>query len=88
MLAEHPDIMLAAVGRQKDKVKGEVAKAYIVLKEGAATDKEAINAFCRKRLSAYKCPRSIQFVSDLPKTSTGKIMRRELHMLDEVNASR
>ncbi len=88
VLAEHPDIVLAAVGRKKDEVKGEVAKAYVVLKEGATADKEAINAFCRERLSAYKCPRSIQFVSDLPTTSTGKIMRRELHTLDKASTSR
>lgn len=40
-------------------------------------------AFCRKQLAAYKCPRKIQYVPDVPKTSTGKIMRRELHTLDE-----
>ena len=39
--------------------------------------------FCRKSLAAYKCPRKIQFVSDVPKTSTGKIMRRELYTLDD-----
>jgi long-chain acyl-CoA synthetase len=39
-------------------------------------------AFCREHLAAYKCPRDIRFVDDVPKTSTGKIMRRELHTLD------
>jgi long-chain acyl-CoA synthetase len=39
--------------------------------------------FCRKSLAAYKCPRKVQFVDDVPKTSTGKIMRRELHTLDD-----
>ena len=63
-------------------MKGEVAKAYIVLKPGATIDAEEIMALCREQLSAYKVPREIQFVSDLPKTSTGKIMRRELKTHD------
>lgn len=82
VLASHPDVALAAVGRQEDDVKGEIAKAYIVLKEGAQGDKDEMIAFCRKSLAAYKCPRKVQFVADVPKTSTGKIMRRDLHTLD------
>jgi long-chain acyl-CoA synthetase len=45
---------------------------------------QALIDFCRQSLAAYKCPRRVQFVADLPKTSTGKIMRRELHTLDDV----
>lgn len=83
VLASHPDVALSAVGRLADEMKGEIAKAYVVLKDGAAEDADAMLAFCKEHLSAYKCPRAIQFVRDLPKTSTGKIMRRELHTLDE-----
>jgi len=82
VLAAHPDVALAAVGKQPDGLKGEVAKAYVVLKSDAKGDKDALMTFCREHLAAYKCPRSIQFVDDVPKTSTGKIMRRELHRLD------
>jgi long-chain acyl-CoA synthetase len=82
VLAMHPDVALSAVGKRPDEDKGEVAKAYIVLAAGAKGDKEAIMAHCREHLAAYKCPREIQFVDDVPKTSTGKIMRRELHTLD------
>ncbi len=71
---------MVAVGSQPDALKGEIAKAYVVLKPGAPTDAENIIALCRKELAAYKVPRAVQFVSDLPKTSTGKIMRRELRM--------
>ncbi len=53
-----------------------------MLKDGAEGDAEDIVAFCRGELAAYKVPREIQFVDDLPKTSTGKVMRRELHTLD------
>jgi len=49
-----------------------------VLKSGAKADADGIIALCREQLAAYKVPRSVQFVADLPKTSTGKIMRREL----------
>lgn len=82
VLAGHPDVALVAVGRKTDDLKGEVAKAYIVLAQGRSGDAEAIMAWCRDHLAAYKCPREIQFVADVPKTSTGKIMRRELHTLD------
>ena len=73
---------MVAVGGLPDEIKGEIAKAYVVLKPGAAADAEGILALCRAELAAYKAPRSIQFVADLPKTSTGKIMRRELRKLD------
>lgn len=82
VLAGHPDVALVAVGKKTDDLKGEVAKAYIVLAQGRSGDAEAIMAWCRDHLAAYKCPREIQFVADVPKTSTGKIMRRELHTLD------
>ncbi|MEM7268281.1 MAG: long-chain-fatty-acid--CoA ligase [Pseudomonadota bacterium] len=83
VLAAHPDVALAAVGKQADELKGEIAVAYVVLKEGAAGDAEAMIDFCRESLAAYKLPRRIQFVADVPKTSTGKILRRELHTLDD-----
>jgi long-chain acyl-CoA synthetase len=82
VVAAHPAVAMVAVGGQRDELKGETAKAYVVLKPGAAADEEGILAHCREQLAAYKVPRAIRFVADLPKTSTGKIMRRELHKLD------
>ena len=82
VIAAHPSVAMVAVGGQPDELKGEIAKAYVVLKPGAAADAEGILALCRAELAAYKAPRAIQFVADLPKTSTGKIMRRELRKLD------
>ena len=82
VIAAHPAVAMVAVGRLPDEMKGEIAKAYIVLKPAVeATDVEII-AHCREHLAAYKVPRLVQFVSDLPKTSTGKILRRELHTLE------
>ena len=82
VIAMHPAVALVAVGPQPDEMKGEIAKAYIVLKPGETADEESIVAHCREHLAAYKVPRAIQFVEDVPKTSTGKIMRRELKTLD------
>ena len=83
VIAAHPAVALVAVGSLPDETKGEIAKAYIVLKPGETGDADAILAHCREHLAAYKVPRQVQFVADVPKTSTGKIMRRELHTLDE-----
>ena len=82
VLAGHPDVALAAVGKEDDELKGEIAKAYVVLKEQAKISEQDLIDFCHETLAAYKCPRKIKFVKDVPKTSTGKIMRRELHTLD------
>ena len=82
VLAAHPAVALAAVGKLPDEIKGEIAKAYIVLKTDATCTEDEIITFCHHSLAAYKCPRKVQFVDDVPKTSTGKIMRRALHTLD------
>ena len=82
VLAAHPDVSLVAVGAVADAVKGEAARAYVVpVPEAAVTEQELID-YCRTRLAAYKAPRSVQFVTSLPQTSTGKIMRRKLAELN------
>jgi long-chain acyl-CoA synthetase len=86
VVAAHASVAMVAVGSAPDEIKGEIAKAYVVLKPGAAGDAEGILALCRAELAAYKVPRSVLFVPDLPKTSTGKIMRRELKGLDKAGA--
>lgn len=87
VIAEHPDVAMVAVGPQGDDRKGEIAKAYIVLKHNTEPTVDNVLEFCRERLAAYKVPRAIQFVADLPKTSSGKIMRRQLHTLDNTSAT-
>jgi len=82
VVAGHPDVALVAVGSTPDDEKGELAKAYIVPKTGVTPNVDDIIAYCREHLAAYKVPRALQFVDDLPKTSTGKVMRRELKTLD------
>lgn len=82
VVAGHPDVALVAVGSIPDEDKGELAKAYIVPTTGASPNADDIISYCREHLAAYKVPRTVQFVDDLPKTSTGKVMRRELKTLD------
>ena len=82
VLGVHPAVAMVAVGPLHDEAKGELAKAYVVLKPDTTATEAELIAFCRSDLAAYKVPRVVQFVDDLPKTSTGKIMRRELRTLD------
>jgi len=78
VLGAHPAVAMVAVAPVQDEVKGELAKAFIVLHPGHEVSEENILAFCRERLAAYKVPRAIAFVDNLPKTSTGKLLRRAL----------
>ena len=78
---EHEAVREAAAVASPDELRGNVVKAFIVLAEGHEPSEELateIQKFVRERLSAYAYPRRIEFVSDLPKTLTGKIRRLEL----------
>ena len=82
VVAAHPAVAMVAVGSVPDQTLGELARAYVVLRPGATATQDQIIEHCRPHLAAYKRPRSIRFVPDLPKTSTGKVMRRQLKTLD------
>jgi long-chain acyl-CoA synthetase len=89
VIVAHPAVAMVGVGPRPDPHKGEIAKAYIVLKNGASADANSIIEHCREHLAAYKVPREIQFVPALPTTSSGKIMRRQLKTLDpDVSAAK
>lgn len=78
VLYEHPDILEAAVvGRPDDRL-GEEVVAYVALRPGASYDVAELTAFTKERLAAYKYPRAIHVVSEMPKGATGKILKREL----------
>jgi fatty-acyl-CoA synthase len=74
----HPKILEAAVLPVPDERWGEVPKALVVLKPDAVVTEAELLEFCRTRLSHYKCPRSFEFVASLPKTGTGKILKKDL----------
>jgi fatty-acyl-CoA synthase len=77
-LNAHFAVLEVAVIPVRDDQWGEVPKALVVLKAGASATEAELLEFCRSRLSHYKCPRSIEFLDALPKTGTGKILKREL----------
>jgi long-chain acyl-CoA synthetase len=83
VLCMYPGVALAAVGSIPDEAKGELAKAYVMLKPGAEVSGEALIAHCREHLAAYKVPRAVQFVDAVPMTASGKIMRRLLKDIDD-----
>jgi acetyl-CoA synthetase len=88
---EHPAVQEAAAVASPDERRGNVVKAFIVVAKGhAGSDElaEEIKTFVRDRLSAYAYPRRIEFVSDLPKTLTGKIRRIELREREREAAGR
>jgi long-chain acyl-CoA synthetase len=78
VLTQYPKIMEAGVAGIPDPYRGETVKAWIVLKPGETTTEEEIKAFCKEKLAAYKVPTHYEFRSELPKTTVGKILRREL----------
>jgi long-chain acyl-CoA synthetase len=82
VLYGHPAVLESAVVGVPDEYRGETVKAFVSLKPGATVTEEELIAFCKQQMAAYKYPRSIQFVDDLPKTTTGKILRREVRDLD------
>jgi long-chain acyl-CoA synthetase len=61
-----------------DEYRGETVKAYVTLRPGATATEEELIAHCKARMSAYKYPRSVEMLGELPKTDTGKTLRRAL----------
>lgn len=78
VLLSHPDISEAAVVGVPDAKWGEAGRAFVVLREGAALQAEAVRDFCRARLAKFKVPREVVRIGQLPKNDTGKINRAKL----------
>lgn len=78
LLIKHPAVAQAAVIGVADPTKGEVVKAFLVLKPGAVATSADIIGWCKENMSYYKVPRSIKFRDTLPATGTGKVLRRLL----------
>jgi long-chain acyl-CoA synthetase len=78
VLYQHPAIKECAVVGVPDSLKGEVAKAVVVLDPTAALTAEALDAYCRVHLAPYKVPEQVEFVAELPKSATGKVLKRVL----------
>ncbi|MFL7867459.1 MAG: long-chain fatty acid--CoA ligase [Anaerolineales bacterium] len=78
VLAAHPKVLEVGVAGIPDPYRGETVKAWIVLKPGESATQEELKAFCKESLAPYKVPTHYEFRDELPKTTVGKILRREL----------
>jgi long-chain acyl-CoA synthetase len=78
VLATHPAVAEVGVAGVPDEAKGEVAKAWVVLRPGQQASAEELRAFCRERLAPYKVPVTVEFRAELPKSMVGKVLRRAL----------
>jgi long-chain acyl-CoA synthetase len=78
VIITHPKVLDVGVAGIPDPYRGETVKAWVVVKPGETLTEEEIKSFCREKLAAYKVPTLIEFRNELPKTTVGKILRREL----------
>ncbi|MEU1469718.1 AMP-binding protein [Streptomyces sp. NPDC005761] len=78
VLYTHPAVREAAVVGVPDTYRGETVRAYVSLRPGVSVEPGELGAYCKERLAAYKYPREVEILTELPKTASGKILRREL----------
>jgi long-chain acyl-CoA synthetase len=90
VLYQHPAVKEAAVVGIPDPYRGETVKAFVALKEGmeGSVTPEEIIKFCRERIAAYKYPRQVEIVPEIPKTLTGKFLRRTLREKEQSQGSK
>jgi long-chain acyl-CoA synthetase len=82
VLYQHDAVREAGVIGVADEYRGETVKAFVSLKAGSTATKDELIQFCKDRLAAYKYPRQLEILDEIPKTVTGKILRRELRSQD------
>lgn len=81
LLYTHPAVEHAAAIGVPDELYGEEVTAFVVLRDGQAATEDEIIAFCREHLADYKCPKTVHFITEIPKGPTGKLLKRELARL-------
>jgi long-chain acyl-CoA synthetase len=82
VLYEHEAVREAAVVGLPDEYRGETVKAFVSFRPDRTATEQELIAFCEQRLAAYKYPREVEILEELPKTATGKLLRRELRARD------
>jgi long-chain acyl-CoA synthetase len=87
VLYEHPAVQEAAVVAVPDEALGEEVGAAVVLCKGEQVEPAELRGFLRERIAAYKYPRKIWFMDELPKGPTGKILKREIEVPERVAAA-
>ena len=90
VIYEHPGVQEAVVIGVPDSYRGETVKAFVALKEGmeGSVTPEEIIGFCKERMAAYKYPRQVEIVPEIPKTLTGKFLRRTLREKEQSKGSK
>jgi long-chain acyl-CoA synthetase len=88
VLFMHPAVMEAAVAGIPDPYRGETVKAFVVLKPGVECTTAEIRDFCKANLAPYKVPTKVEFISELPKTQVGKVLRRVLVEMEKEKLER
>lgn len=78
VLSQHPDVIEVAVGGVPDERRGETVKAWVVKRPGSTLTEQALIDWSKDKLAKYKYPRHIEFRAELPKTTVGKILKRDL----------
>jgi long-chain acyl-CoA synthetase len=78
VIAQNPKVLDVGVAGIPDPYRGETVKAWVVLKPGESLTEEELKSWCREHLATFKVPTHVEFRSELPKTTVGKILRREL----------
>jgi long-chain acyl-CoA synthetase len=87
VLYQHAAVREAAVIGVPDDYRGETVKAFVSLRPGETVTEAELVQFCKERMAAYKYPRFVELVDELPKTVTGKILRRELRVAEASKGS-
>ena len=80
VVAEMPQVLECGAIGVPDERSGEAVKLVVVKRDESLTEAD-VKAWCKERLTGYKCPKIVQFVDELPKTNVGKVLRRELRDL-------
>ena len=83
VISTHPSVAEVGVVGLPDNMRGEVVKAWVVLREDCALTPADLKLYCRDRLAPYKVPAKYEFVADLPKTQVGKVLRRVLRQTED-----
>lgn len=82
VLFEHPKVLEACAVGVHDPYRGETVKAFVVPKPGETVTEAELDRYCRERLAAYKVPKMYEFLESLPKSSVGKVLRRQLREME------
>jgi long-chain acyl-CoA synthetase len=86
VISENPKVLEVGVAGIPDPYRGETVKAWVVVKPGETMTEDEVKDWCREKLAKYKVPSQVEFRDELPKTTVGKVLRRELVRQEKASA--